>query len=109
MSTMDRPSNVILDSLNRIYHGKQTGGLSDKELSDEIIRIGDLVANSVRNGKLDTIEILNDIKGHVPDKNYFKFQHKDLELASKTFDESIEMAYSEREERFQKGKIKAHN
>ena len=104
MSTIDRPSNIILDSLNRIYYGKLTGGLSSKELSSEIIRIGDMVANNIKNGKFSDFEVLKEIKGHVPNNNYFKFQHEDLNIANKTFDESLEMAISEREERFQKVK-----
>ena len=49
MSTIDTPSNIILDSLNRIHYGKLTGGLSSTELSEEIIRIGDLISNNIRN------------------------------------------------------------
>lgn len=104
MSSIDRTSNVVLDSLNRIHYGKLTGGLSKKEFSDEIIRVGDLIANNIRNGKFTSLELLKEIKGHVPNKNYFKFPHEDLEVANVTFDESIEMAISEREERFQKVK-----
>ena len=102
MSTIDRPSNIILDSLNRIHYGKLTGGLSSNELSEEIIRIGDLISNNIRNGKISNFEILKEIKGHIPNKNYFRFQHKDLEVANKTVSESLEIATSEIEDRFQK-------
>ena len=103
MSTIDTPSNIILDSLNRIHYGKLTGGLSSTELSEEIIRIGDLISNNIRNGKISDYEVLKEtINGHIPNKNYFRFPHKDLEVASKTVSESLEMSISEREERFQK-------
>ena len=96
MSIIDRPSNIILDSLNRIHYGKLTGGLSKKELSEEIIRIGDLVANSIRNGKIG-FEVLEEIKGHVPSSiNYFRFPHEGIGVAKKTFVESLGIAESER-------------
>ena len=96
MSTIDRPSNIILDSLNRLHFAKLSGGLNSKEFADEIVRVGDLTANCIKNGKI-TDEQVEEIESHLPSFSYFKMEHKDLDRANRTFKEGNEVSLSSRE------------
>ena len=100
MSSIDTPSNDILNRLNRFHSAKLTGALSNTELSELITRVGDLIANCIRNGKIDNPETIREIKSHLPNPKYFKIHHEKLKESNKAFCEGNEMALSDRENRF---------
>ena len=100
MSSIDTPTNDILSRLNRLYEAKLSGGLDNKELSEEIIRVGDLLANSIRIGKISDNEVINDAVEHLPNPKYFRFKHEGLHEANSTVKEGIEMALSEYTNRY---------
>lgn len=93
-------TNDLLDRLNRIYYGKLSGGLASTELSEELIKVGDLIANCIRNGKISNIETIKEMESHLPNSKFFKFNHEELSKAVKTFIEGNAFALSERESRF---------
>ena len=103
MSNVDRPSNEVLELLNRLYQSKLTGGYTNQELSSLIVKIGDLISNNIRNGKISDSEVISEISAHLPNERYFKLRHQGINAANNSFKESLEMAMYEREERFSKG------
>ena len=100
MSSMDTPTNDILSRLNRLYEAKLSGGLDKKELAEEIIKVGDLIANSIRIGKISDNNVIEDIESHLPNQKYFRFSHEGINEANNTVKEGIEMSLSERDKRF---------
>ena len=93
-------TNDLLDRINRLYYGKMSGGISSDELSDILTKIGDLVANLIKNGKITDKETISEIERHLPDSRFFKFNHGNLNAAKKAFYEGDAVALSERESRF---------
>lgn len=87
---VDRPSDVILESINRLYDAKLSGAIREEELSKIIVLEGDLFANKIKQGKVSNNEIeqteafLTGFIGENKDK-YFSLKHKDLDRASKMF------------------------
>ncbi len=95
-----RVSDVILESLNRFHEAKNTGALNRNELSELIIKIGDLFANKVKQGKVSSEDIENvesflygfDGKNA---SNYFSIEHSNLDVAKRTFEEGVDFALQE--------------
>ena len=94
----DRPSNIILESLNRLNSAKLTGVLTKDELSKILMLEGSLFANLVSRG-LKTEEEVDDFEKEIPDGkiNYFSFEHKDLDVAYKTIKQANTAALYDRE------------
>ena len=104
VKSKSRPSDVILDSINRLYDAKLSGALKDSELSGIIINIGDLFANKIKQGKVSNNEIESFetyISGFVGENkdNYFAYPHSDLDRATKSVLESIDFAKEELNQR----------
>ena len=100
----DRTSDVILNSLNRLYDAKLSGALNEEELSKLIVLVGDLFANkinqgSVSNDEIESIESFLSGFTKANKDNYFNFNHKDLDRASKMFIEGVYVASSELEQK----------
>jgi hypothetical protein len=99
-----RPVDGILEGLNRLNEAKLTGALKEDEFSNLIRNIGDLCANRIAQGKLNPndIESLECYMGCFigPErKNYFEFEHINLDLAAKSFLESLAAAEAKFEQR----------
>lgn len=94
----DRPSNIILDSLNRINEAKPKDGLAKDELSKLIMLEGSLFANLVRRG-LRTEEDIEDFEKEIPNgkANYFSHKHEELDVAYGTVKQANAAALYDRE------------
>ena len=86
-----RPSDEILEELNRLNVAKKTEVYGNTELSELIIKIGDLGANAYKLGKMSEEDAQNFIE-QVPSKDWFNHNYKNLDRASKTILESFSMA-----------------
>lgn len=100
--SISRPSNDVLESLNRFYEAKLTGAVNPHEFPEILIRVGDLCANKAKQGKMSTddIESVQDLVGSFTGKNadnYFSIKHEGLPEAAATFTEGMDMALMERE------------
>lgn len=86
MKSTDRTSDVILNSLNRIYEAKLNGALETDELSKIIVLTGNLFASKIKQGKVSNDEI-EQTEAFITDLNqvYFSYEHTDLDKASKIF------------------------
>lgn len=96
----DRPSDVILSSLNRFYDAKLSGAVTKEELATIISDIGDLFANKIKQGNVHPDEI-ESIETYIEglNKNYFNLGHEGIDRASKTFLEGDYVALQELESR----------
>ena len=94
----DRPSNIILDSLNRMSEAKVNGSLTKDEFSKIIMLEGSLFANLVSRG-LKTEEEVEDFEKEIPDgkSHYFSFKHEDLDVAYGTIKQANTAALYDRE------------
>ena len=94
----DRPSDIILESLNRMNDAKLNGALTPEELSHIITLEGSLFANLVSRG-LKTEEEVEDFEKEIPNgkSNYFSFNHKDLDVAYGTIKQANTAALYDRE------------
>ena len=101
MKTTDRPTDVILNSLNRFTKAKETGALRDDELAKIEILIGRLYANLVRMGK-KTEDDVEDFERQVPNGKYdaFNYPHKGLDVAHDYIVQADTAALYDRENRF---------
>ncbi len=101
-----KPTDVILNSLNRLNIGKQTGALKNTEFSELLVHTGDLVANAIKFGKIteddvDSIEsFVTQFKGENAN-NYFAYNHEGLKEAATTFIEGDTIALQTYEERME--------
>lgn len=98
--SIDRPSDIILNSINRLYDAKLSGALNSDELSKIIVLEGDLFANRIKQGKVSIDEIESAeafITGFARKgkDNYFSFKHSDLDRAAKIFLEGDYVALEE--------------
>ncbi len=99
-----KPTDVILNSLNRLNIGKQTGALKDTEFAELLVHTGDLVANAIKIGKVSE-EDVDSIESFVTQfngenaNNYFSYNHKALKEAVTTFIEGDTIALQAYEER----------
>ena len=104
IQTSMRKSDVIFNSLNRIYDAKLSGALKETEFSDILISIGDIFANKVKQGKVSNDEIesyeshLTQFLGENKDK-FYNHPHKDLDVAAKASLQSIDLAKTEFDKR----------
>lgn len=102
----NRPSDVILDSINRLHDAKLSGALKEDELSSIIINIGDMFANKIKQGKVSNDDIesfevhISGFTGENKD-NYFAHSHADLDRSTKIVFESIDFAKDELDQRKQ--------
>lgn len=101
------PKDVILNSLNRLNIGKQTGALKSTEFPLLLVHTGDLVANAARIGKIneetvDTVEsdYISQFKGENAN-NYFDQNYEGLQEAAITFIEGDAIALQAAEERLE--------
>ena len=94
----DRPSDIILETLNRINHAKLNGALMPDELTKIITLEGNLFANQVSRG-LKTEEEVEDFEKEIPNGkvNYFKFEHENLDVAYVTVKQANTAALFDRE------------
>ena len=92
-----RKSDAILNSLNGMSDRKRAGVLASNEFASNIIDVTDLIANSIKQGKISEEEI-ESVELHlthlVSDDagKYYSYPHEDLQRAGKTALESIEFA-----------------
>ena len=99
-----RETDKIWNSYNKISIGKQTGGLGKNEFSDLLINIGEVFANLIRQGKVNS-ETIESYKSHISQfsgenkDNYFAFPHEGLARVPKVSFESIDFAYDTVENR----------
>ena len=101
-SSTSRLSDEIFESLNRLYEAKLTGAAKSQEFPDILIRVGDLCANKVKQGKMtsDVTASIQDLMRSFTGENannYFSDYHEGLSEAANTFIEGINMALLERE------------
>ena len=94
----DRPSDIILESLNRMNAAKLNGALTKDELAKIITLEGSMFANLVSRG-LKTEEEVEDFEKEIPNgkTNYFSFQHEDLDVAYGSIKQANTAALYERE------------
>lgn len=102
----ERKSDVILNSLNRFYDAKLSGGLKEDELSKIIVLIGDLFANQIKQEKqtedsIDSFESYLDGFDGPNAGNYFAHIHKNLDSAVKSVLEGNDFAKQQLEQRRQ--------
>ena len=95
----DRPSNVIFDSINRLYDAKKSKVLNADELSKIIILEGDLFSNLVRKGKKSE-EDIESFETLLPNQNYFSIKHNNLDVANNTVKQNITAALYDKENSF---------
>ena len=93
IKSAERPSDLVLNSLNRIYEAKLNNVLDENELSKSIVLTGNLFANKVRQGKVLSDE-MESTKTTVEKlrKEYFTHKHNDLATASDIYIEGIDAA-----------------
>ena len=86
MKSTDRTSDVVLNSLNRLYEAKLNGVLDKDEFSKIIVLTGNMFANKIKQGKITNDEI-DQVESYIIglDKHYFSNAHDDLDKASKIF------------------------
>lgn len=103
MKTNERLSTVILDGLNRIYNAKLNEVLKSDEFAKELVLIGNLYSNQVKNGKTDENSI-ESFKAYVEgiDKVPFKNSHTDLDVAAKMIGEDMDISFVEFDSRNKK-------
>lgn len=100
----DRMSNVILDSLNRMNDAKLSGAMSPDEFSKIIVLVGNLFANKIKQGKVESDQVdsfesfLTGFMGPNKDK-YFDYPHIDLDKATNMVLQGNSFALSELERR----------
>ena len=82
MKSTERPSDIVLNSINRFYDAGLTGARENDEFAKIEIQLSRLYANLVRNGKR-TEEESEDFQNFMPAENYFNFEHEGLDIASK--------------------------
>ena len=99
----DRSSNVIFDSLNRLYDAKKSGVLGEDELSKIIILEGKLFSNQVSKG-IKNEEDIESFETLLPNNNYFNANHKNLDVARDTIKQANTVALYNRENRFSRVK-----
>lgn len=94
----ERPSNIILESLNRMNDAKLNGALTSDELSKIIALEGSLFANLVRRG-LKTEGQSEDFLNQLPNGqwNSFSYPHKGQDVAYKTVKQDINAALYQQE------------
>jgi len=102
--SIDRPSDAILKASVRLLEAKRTGAITNNEFADLIVKIGDLYANKIRQGKaiLEEVEEVEDYIECLISKNgnnYFSYAHKGLDVAAKKFLEGDFVALQEIEKR----------
>lgn len=100
----DRTSDVILNSLNRMYDAKLSGVMSPDELSKIVVLEGNLFANNISRGKVTQDEIESTesfITGFLEENkdNYFNNKHVDLDKSARMFLEGDFVALEELERR----------
>lgn len=99
-----RTSDVILDNLNRIYDAKLNKVLGQDEFSKELVLVGDLFANQIKRGKVNSDEVdnfesfLTGFTGPNKDK-YFEYPHIDLDKATNMVLQGNSFALSELEKK----------
>ena len=100
VAVVNRPIDIILESLNGFNSRKNAGVLKGTELSSLIVQIGDLFANKVKQGKVTKDEIesfeshITQFQGENKDK-YFAYPHEELDRGTKIALESIDFAREE--------------
>ena len=94
----DRPSDIILESLNRMNAAKLNGALTKDELAKIITLEGSMFANLVSRG-LRTEEEVEDFEKEIPNgkTNYFSFEHEGLDVACGTIKQANTAALYDRE------------
>lgn len=99
MSMTERPSDLLFEYTKVLSQQKLSGVVQDDLLSKILILEGDFIANKVKQGKLSGDEI-ESVRTLIPQGNYcFSYPHKFIENATKTVNESIDMAEAYLEER----------
>ena len=104
IQTSMRKSDVIFNSLNRIYDAKLSGALKETEFSSIITSIGDIFANKVKQGNVNNEDIesyeshLTQFLGENRDK-FYNHPHKDLDVAAKKTLQSIDLSKAEFDKR----------
>ena len=91
----NRPSDDILNRLNRIYDAKLSGALVPEEFPKLIIRIGDLFANQKH-----TEEEIESFEALIPNENVFLHEHEGLAVANNTVKQNNKIALVVRENKF---------
>ncbi len=101
----ERPSDVVFETLNRIYLAKKTAGLKDSEFPALLEQVGSIFANQIERGKISEEEIDSFITFISNlNSNYFTLNHKDLSNASEGVIEGIYMAEEQYYERYSQAK-----
>lgn len=85
-----RPSDEILEALNRLNKAKETGVYGSKELSELLIKLGDMGANAYRLGKINS-ESAQNIMDDIPANDYIG-NNKDMSRAKATVKQAFAMA-----------------
>ena len=106
----ERPSDTLLNGLNRILDAKRTGALNKDELSKEIILAGDIYSNGLKYNRVEGDP--ESFKSFIPNGNIFNYKHAGLDIAAKTVDQAIgaaEMGKDAKEETASYQKVYSNN
>ena len=97
---MKRPFEELLDKYNRFMIAKKTGGIGKTEFASLYSDVLSLISNCFRNGKLSPDNsLIDDIRINLVDERFFE-KHEGLSASNRIFNEDIDMALLERENRF---------
>ena len=86
-----RPSDEILEALNRLYKTKLTDVKGERDFSDLLIKIGDLGANAFKLGKM-SIDDAESFQEEYVNGDYIGKDNKNLSVAKATVEQAFGMA-----------------
>ncbi len=86
-----RPSDEILEALNRLYKTKLTGVKGEFDLTELLIKISDLGANAFKLGKM-SIEDAESFQEAYANSDYIGKDNKNLSVAKATVEQAFGMA-----------------
>ena len=94
----NRTSDVIWDSFNRLYEAKLNGVLKSTELASLLEKIGNVFANTIKQGKVSE-EGKEDFEKELISENFFTIKHNNLSNAKIAIQEGNDFAMQEIQER----------
>lgn len=95
--TGSRPSDALLEMLNRFYDAKISGALKKDEFSSMIKLVGGMFSNQVANGLKTTEDVANFENNLPPIDGYFSYPYNKLREAIAAIREANTVALYEAE------------
>ena len=94
----NRISDVIWDSFNRLHDAKLCGALKSNELASLLEKIGNVFANTIKQGKVRE-EGIEDFEKELLSEDCFTLKHDNLNNAKRAIQEGNDFAMQELEQK----------